>query len=231
MAGLDTYTKLLLHLNGADGAQATTDASGSGHAITFNNTAELDTAQKKFGNASLLLDGDSDYLSVADHADWNYGTGEYTVDFQLRFAAHTALSGLVAQYDDADNRWQLQWNTDNKFYLFVRGSAVTIISNYTFAFTPSDNIWYHVELVKKNSGTAGYLCFVNGTAVAAQTNDSSTMPDIAGSLYIGHSPADPSYLEGWVDEVRISKGIARHTANFTAPTREYGRISNPIFLE
>jgi hypothetical protein len=75
-AGIDAYTKLLLHLNGTDGSKS--------HPITFNGNAHLDTSQSKFGErgASGLFGGvGTDFLSSVDHADWNFGTGNFTIDW------------------------------------------------------------------------------------------------------------------------------------------------------
>ncbi len=59
--GDNTATKLLLNFNGTDGATTTTDASPSAHTVSFEGNAQLDTAAKQFGTASLLLDGTTRY--------------------------------------------------------------------------------------------------------------------------------------------------------------------------
>ena len=64
-------TKLLIHADGADGSTSFTDSSASGHTITANGNAQVDTDQKEFGTGSLLCDGTGDYLSIPDHADWD----------------------------------------------------------------------------------------------------------------------------------------------------------------
>ncbi len=78
---------LLLHLNGANGATSTVDSSEHGHAITFVGTAQLDTAEKKFGTSSLLVDGDSDCLKIADSPLWDICDNivdDWTVDFFVK---------------------------------------------------------------------------------------------------------------------------------------------------
>jgi len=78
MAVDDSYTKLLLHMDGADGSTTFTDEAG--HTVTANGNAQIDTAQNVFGGASGLFDGSSGYLTVPDSEDWNFGTGDFTFD-------------------------------------------------------------------------------------------------------------------------------------------------------
>ena len=80
MAGLDANVVLLMHFNGDDEGTTFTDSSASAHSFSADGTqAQTDTAIKKFGTASLLLDG-SDYLTTATHADWEFGDGDFTID-------------------------------------------------------------------------------------------------------------------------------------------------------
>ena len=96
MAVDDSYTKALLHFNGSDTSTTFTDESGK--TWTGAVTAQLDTAQKKFGTASLLLDGDSDYISTPDHADFDVGSGDFTIDFWVRFNAVPGAGFYAALY-------------------------------------------------------------------------------------------------------------------------------------
>src|SRR3990167_4126243 len=79
-------TQLLLHCDGTDASTTFTDSGNTVHTVTANNSAQIDTAQKKFGTASgLFASATSDNLSVPDHADWDFGTSDFTIDFWFRF--------------------------------------------------------------------------------------------------------------------------------------------------
>ena len=80
--GLDSATKLLLHCDGADDSQTFTDSGNTGHTPTdpAPGDAKQDTAYAKFGSASGYLDGTGDFIEVPDHDDWNFGSGDFTVD-------------------------------------------------------------------------------------------------------------------------------------------------------
>ena len=224
----DTYTKLCSHFDGADAATAYTDPVAG--AYTFVGTAQLDTAQKVFGTASLLLDGDSDYVTLLDSADWNFGTGNFTIDFRTRFASLPNVHMCFAsQYVDATHYWYLwkyRTSEGNKLDLtFIDGT-----SKGSYQMT---NAWagcaidtnYHIE-VCRNGTTC--LMFIDGVSqtltetVAFGTND---VGDLASVLTMGRDARTTTYyVNGWIDEYRISKGIARHTANFTAPTIAYSKV-------
>src|SRR5690554_1699309 len=75
---------LLLHGDGTDGSTTITDNSGSAHSPTVNGNSQIDTAESQFGGASVLFDGSGDYLEYADSADWDFGTGDFTVEFWMR---------------------------------------------------------------------------------------------------------------------------------------------------
>ena len=68
---------LLIPFDGSDTATSANDDSSNSHTITFAGTAQLDTAQKKFGTASLLLDGDSDYVTVGDSDHLDFAAGDF----------------------------------------------------------------------------------------------------------------------------------------------------------
>ena len=86
--GNDGFTKVLLQFNGADASTTITDvnAGGSAHTWTANGNAQIDTAQSKFGGASLLCDGTGDYVTTPDHADFTLGSSDFTIDcwFQVQ---------------------------------------------------------------------------------------------------------------------------------------------------
>jgi hypothetical protein len=81
MAGIDEYTKLMLHANGDDQSTSFPDASASNHTVTAYGAVQVDQAEKKFGNASGLFDGTGDYLQSVDTlTDFDFGSGDFTID-------------------------------------------------------------------------------------------------------------------------------------------------------
>ena len=192
--------------------------------VTANDNAQIDTAQSKFGGASGLFDGTGDYLSVPDSDDWNFGAGNFTIDFWVRFAAlpATNLQAVFAgQYVDGSNRW--------KFHLFnSAGTYKWRFRSYNANATPQIDIaqttsllvdtWYHVTLIRSGSN---WMFFQDGVQLGSTIVDADSIPDLASVLYIGSEDGASQFVNGWVDEHRISKGIARWIANFTPPNHAY----------
>jgi hypothetical protein len=227
MAVDDAYTVALLHMNGADASTTFTDESGK--SWTANGNAQIDTAQSVFGGASGLFDGTGDYLSASDSDDWRLDGGNnnnaWTIDFWVRFASDplTGLMGLVMQRLDNSNHWGVLINSNSLQFLLRDGGSVTI--NITNSWNPEAAIWYHVAVVK--DGANGYMMFINGTQIGSTQTDTTTIPNIAGGIMIANyiNTSSTSYpLNGWLDELRISKGVARWTSNFTPPTAQYGTL-------
>ena len=108
----DSYTKLMLHMEGSDGSTTFTDEIGK--AVTANGNAQIDTAQKKFGAASGLFDGTGDYLTLANSNDWSFGSGDFTIDFWVNHAT-TPTSSVVINYYTAGG---IRHGTSNKVLVY-----------------------------------------------------------------------------------------------------------------
>lgn len=234
MAVDDIYTVSLLHMDGADASTTFTDESGK--TWTAAGDAQIDTGQSVFGGASGLFDGTGDFITTPDHADWQLDSGSdanlWTVDFRVRFAVDpgTALVGFLHQRNDNSNFWTIGLNNNTLRFQVVSGGAnIVLIDQGTW--NPASGTWYHVAIVK--NGTSGYLHFIDGTQLGTTTTDTSTMPDFTGVLQVGRSldaAGAIKALNGWIDELRISKGVARWVANFTPPTAAYTPTQNLFFF-
>jgi len=187
--GDDATAVLLIHANEAD-ATAGTDIIDSGattHTITATGNAQVDTAQAKFGTGSVLFDGTGDYLSIADHADWNMGTGTLTIDFWVRFSALSGQHCLYSQATTTSHVTLYYDNTAQKLILSVM-SAGTRVIHESGTWAPSASTWYHVAVVRGWGGVANaWAITVDGTAITTFTN-AGTMPDIGAVLWIGMHP-------------------------------------------
>jgi hypothetical protein len=142
----------------------------------------------------------------------------WTVDFWVRFNGDPLAGtvGFISQYVDANGYWWIGLS-GNALYVQIRTGGTTTVS-VAGAWNPATATWYHIAVVK--DGTNGYMLFVAGSQVGSTTADTDVMPNYAGSLYVG-GLGTGSLFTGWIDELRISKGIARWTSNFTPPIAEY----------
>lgn len=222
---VDSYTKVLLHMDGADATTAFPDDSPSPKTFTAAGNAQIDTAQSKFGGASGLFDGTGDWISAADHADFNLGAGDWTADFWFKCnAAGGTTEHMAGQSDSSQTATTVSFHIHRTTGNFIRGrvavgSTVTTVTGTT-QFTDAVNTdWHHVALVR--TGDVLKL-FIDGTQEGGDQALTGTVNDSSNALRIGacgEDTADP--WTGWIDEFRLSVGIARWTAAFTPPTAPY----------
>jgi hypothetical protein len=228
MPGLDANVKLLLHCNGADTSTTFTDESASAHTVTPHADAQIDTDQSVFGGASALFDGSGDYLSIQDSDDWYFANGDFTIDFWVRFNSSSGGQGLIDQYWSSRS-WVLGIGGGGSLYFgySLDGSGY---NNTDTGWNPSINTWYHIAYVRYGNFLRLYVDGVQqGSDVDIGTNSlyNSTVELWVGCHHTGSGGNTPgSFLNGRIDELRISKGIARWSSNFTPPTEEYAEISD-----
>jgi hypothetical protein len=207
-------TVLLLHGDGADASTTATDSSNAPHTLTAVGNAQLDTAQSKFGTASLLFDGTGDYFTTPDSADWDFGTGDFTVETWARFSSHTTIQTLLSNYLNAGTGWVFQRRSDTNILNFGNGDASLISASWT----PSDNTWYH--LVACRAGGVLRL-FVDGAQIGTSASDTTDISGSTTTLLVGTLSAASQPFAGWLDDLRITKGVGRYSANFTPPTEAH----------
>ena len=214
---------LLLPFDGSNGATSTSDSSNQNHTVTFNG-AQISSAQSKFGGTSLLLDGSNDYLSIGG-AEWNsnLNSGDFTVEFWIRLdVVGSGEQRIITNYN-GNNGWGVAlWSggggTDYFDGYWYDGSwrymqyNIGGSSRYT---TPSINTWYHVAFVRNGNDWGLYL---NGTAESTRTVSGSIISSSLGSLEVGRQHQGNYFVDGYMDDLRITKGLARYTSNFTPPT-------------
>jgi hypothetical protein len=201
-----------------NGSTSFTDYSGSAHTLTANGNAAASTAQSKWGTASLALDGTGDYLSAPDSANWNFGTGNVTIEAWIRFSSVSGYPSLVNQNDPNTPRWFVRWDFGDSIGMqFDANNGGWLINcNQIPNAGWSIDTWYHVAAVRNGSS---FVCYRDGTSIATSTA-SPTLPDVSAVLRIGSGRGD---FNGYIDSLRITKGVARYTANFTPPIAAFPR--------
>jgi len=205
-------------MNGTDGAQAFTDESGK--IWTGAGNAQIDSAQSVFGGTSALFDGSGDYLSTPNHADFDFGSGSFTVDFWVKFNSLAGTQQLISKRTNPILYGPFSMAIDNAYVYFVSSSNGATWGEYIqwpYGTNIATGTWYHFAFVRNGSDWRFYL---NGISRAFTTVSQTVMTNTA-DVTIGGLPDGSFSFNGWIDEMRVSKGVARWTANFTPPTSEY----------
>ena len=214
-------TSLLLPFDGSDAATSTSDLSNRNATVTFAGTAQLSTGQSKFGGSSLLLDGNSDYLTISD-SYWAsaINSGDFTIECWVRYTSLSGNQELVGNRGnsggDSSNGWALRKKTssNNIILYWYEGGEFNYLNHTQGSQTAlSADTWYHVAVTR--SGNTWKL-FLNGTAEDTVTDSGTIVTSNENRLFIGHF--DSLYTSGYIDDLRITVGQARYTSNFTAPT-------------
>ena len=216
--------QLLLHCEGTNNDTDMDDDSRVGHHFDFIGNSKLSSTQKKFGSTSLFTGtSDNDHVEV-DSDDTNFlelGTEDFTLEFWLYW---DGVTGYQTVFDNGygsgstAGSWMIQTDNNNgRMKWYQNGGALV-----TEGSDPANTTWLHYAIVR-SSGTL--KIYRNGiqTATASTTNPYFT-PD---KLSIG-ARNDGSYpFDGYIDELRITKGVARYSGsdtsstNFTVPTEAF----------
>ena len=210
---------LLLHCDGADGGTTFTDNGPGGNTVSVTGGASIKTSSAKFGTGGCLLDGTGDYLSVPANSDFAFGTGDFSVEFWIK-TSDSGESVIVDQYSSGStfSNWQLNVKSGVlTWYRLAGGSSSYLLTGST---TISDNTWHHIAATRASNTL---MLFVDGVADGSVT-DSADYATSAVTLGIGAQvySRNPAYdLAASLDDIRITKGVARYTATFTPPTEAY----------
>jgi hypothetical protein len=200
-------TELLLNFTNA----GIFDNTGKNNLETVGD-AQIDTSVKKYGTGSIEFDGTGDYLFLSATSDLVMGTGDFTIEMWVYYAG-ASYSGTQFLIDQRNTTSQIAiaflFNDEN-LELYVDG--LERISNAVHAAVQT---WQHIALVRSSGTTTIY---VDGTASGSTYSDTNNY--VAPQTYIGsrHALASDTQLNGYIDDLRITKGVARYTANFTPPT-------------
>ena len=175
--------------------------------------AKVSTAQYKYGTGSMVFDGTGDYL-IAPSKICDFGTGNFTVEGWIRVSNTTGAKFIAdsrSTGSDAGFGLLLEDSTGYKLRVYRNGGYLITSSS-----TISSNTWYHVAFVRNNSNS---FLYIDGTQVANSSDTNSYIQ--AGSFRIGAGWNNGDFFNGYIDDLRITKGYARYTSNFTAPTAAF----------
>lgn len=204
----------------AFGFETITDRPGK--VVTAYGNAQQSTTFKKFGNSSAIFDGTGDYLEITSNGDFSFGTGDFCIEGWIYRTAGSAYQTIFDMRTAAtDVATLIGIDNLNQLYCYLNGSIVIQGSTAISAST-----WVHIALAR--SGTSLRL-FLNGNQQSTTYTDNSnysSKPFRIGSDYSGAFG-----YTGYIDEVRVTKGVARYTTStFTPPEAQLGSDNGTVLL-
>jgi hypothetical protein len=196
--------------------------SGTPSIQTFSPFPTLTAYASGTNGGSGYFDGTGDFLSFAADTAFAFGTGDYTVEAWIYLTSVTTTDLQVIFMSGSTG--------GNNFYFHVDGNQISVGTNAAFisnqATTITANQWYHIAACR--SGTTLRL-FVNGTQAGSNATDSTSWIS-SGTARVGSNEITTQLVNGYMSSVRVLKGTAQYTANFTPPTAPLTAITNTSLL-
>jgi hypothetical protein len=207
---------LLLHCDGANGSTSFTDNSLNALTITANGNAQVTTTDPKFGTGALTLDGSGDWLEVPADVDFEFGTGLFTVDLWLKTSQGTGFHQPIGQFyaSPLNGEWSLrpknQGGSGGGIGIAYRTAIGFVDANS--GFDVNDDSWHFIRIVRESP--TSLKIYVDGTQRLSHTiSASQTLGRTGRGLRLGRNENDSNaYYNGQIDDVRITKGVARSGA-------------------
>jgi hypothetical protein len=194
------------------------DNTGKNNLETVGD-AQIDTTTKKYGTGSMEFDGTGDWLRMESTPPLYLSTGPFTIEAWIYPNNNTAGQILGRQSAATARGIALVYGETSQKFTFSAGDTnnaaweVQITSTNTF----SSSQWHHVAITRNASNV--FTLWVNGVSEGTATN-SVVIADDSSPFYIGSIIGAASF-NGFIDDLRITKGVARYTAAFTPPTKAF----------
>lgn len=208
-----TNTKILLKFTNA----SVIDNAAENNIVTVG-TAQINTTTKKYGTGSIYFDGSSGYLSLPLNNNFNFGSGDFTLEFWM-YSSGVNTAGICSFPHNGSNYGSVlvygSGSNTLAFYSSSSGSSWDVSGGATIG-TITLNAWNHVAICRQGSSIR---LFVNGTLGNTVTYSGAFTGTYVNNV-IGKTVSN-GYYSGYIDDFRITKGFARYTANFTPPTAAF----------
>ncbi len=214
-------SELLLQSDHREGSTNFEDSSGAGHygISTSGDPQHTIKVGTPFtgDDRSIYFDGDGDYLSIGagSTTDWDFGTGDFTIECWVNFSGSMSVeySLMGLGFTSTSDRFYLRLGAsfDAKLYFYVDDAGAALTSSSTY----EADRWYHVAVVREGDD---WTLYVDGVAEATETNTGSWTAIADNSpLRIGDSLGTQYQMSGFMYDIRVIKGTAAYTGNFTPP--------------
>ncbi|KKQ52233.1 MAG: hypothetical protein US70_C0010G0038, partial [Parcubacteria group bacterium GW2011_GWD2_38_11] len=219
----DSYTELMLH--GDATGSAIVDSQTPAKTINVYGDTTQSATQSKFGGKSIYFDGVGDYLTFPASEDFNIGTGDFTIDSWVYISGNPSADGATVF---SCNGGEYAWNTyPGGCDLFYVGGAFYFMGSDTvnMAVGASQNAWHHVAIVRSGSGSNNLKLYVDGIMGAQRTFNGAVGSSLGRAAISRMDDVNTNggrgFLTGYIDEFRLSKGIARWTSDFSVFSSAY----------
>ncbi len=217
---------LLLHGDGTNGSTTIVDSSSSPKTVTAVGDAQISTAQSKFGGSSIEFDGTGDYLSTpaTSFQFLHKLTDSWTAESWVYVTSSSSANTIF------DTGGASGGTIGTLFYFTASLSLRATVrqgASGAFASSPNNivtlNSWHHIASCYDQSTLRIFVdgTLVGSTTINTQSSTDSTQSTLKVGVYEYGGTILDGFMNGYIDDLRITKGVARYTSNFTAPTAPF----------
>jgi hypothetical protein len=204
---------LLLSMNGANNSTTFTDRSSNALTVTANGNAKISTAQSKFDGTSAVLDGTGDYLMTPHNAVFSIESTDFALEAWIYRSASNAIHNILnKRIGIPASGWGWRINSNNTLQFFHPGG-----SSITSTGTVPSGAWVHVAATRSGNTVRQFVGGTLDATTATFSNGTSNTTE----LRVGVDEAGGDGFNGYIDDLRITKGVARYTSSFTPPDRPF----------
>lgn len=212
---------LLLHMNGSDNSTSFVDSSNKNTTVSTNGNAKIVVADSKFGGSSGFFDGTGDFLQIANNSNFDFPS-DFTIELFFKYSNTKLMSIFTRRVNSSAtvpivNITLNDNGIGNARFLLYGPSGSTVPP--TTGLSLNDNNWHHMALSRSGSNSR---LFIDGTIQASSSTNVGSMVWTNSVTTIGR---DVFYTardyNGYLDELRVTKGVARYTSNFTPPNAPF----------
>ena len=204
---------------------ASINTGSSAKTVTANGDPSVDTTQSRLYGTSVAFDRTGDYLSVDGGTDFNFGTGDYTIECWFMTTDNSVNEGIFVLSDTSgglatDESQHITAHVDTNG-LNTRPGDGTTARLLGQGVKPNNNTWHHIAYTRA-SGT--FRAFLDGDLKYTKTGVTTNHAD--QHLAIGGYYSTSYLWKGNIQDFRIYKGVAKYTASFTSPARNDFTVNN-----
>lgn len=208
---------------GSDASTTITDSSSYAHTYTAVGDAQIDTAQFKYGSASILCDGTGDKFNSPDASERD-ASGDFTVSVWIRFnSVATAVIWEIGSYAGANGAGCIYSNGGPRLDCYVNGNPV---GGATRTWSPSAGVWYNLVTVRTGSTIRQ---FIDGVQLGSDVTESGAVTP-SNKISFCNSNTDDAAFNGWIDDALYVPGVALWTGTSFTPPGALTPCSSPSKL-
>jgi len=180
-----------------------------------------------------VLFSDKQYFLIDNHEDFQFGTGDWTIEYWWNGHPNGGYNSVITTMitSNESGTWRVghTFSGNNRIY-FARGYGGGF-TDVTFDVDVNDNKWHHIAFVRSSGTIIPFVDGVDKTATKAtgSVSDGNSMTT-TNRVAIGWNDRDNDHIYGHVSNLRVIKGTALYTSNFTPPTAELQKLSGTSLL-